>query len=560
MMTMTSNLGFPRIGPKRELKKALESYWSATSNEAELQGAGQRLRVQGWQLQRTLGIDQIPSNDFSFYDQLLDTTAMVGAVPPRFAAVENEVSLETYFAMARGVTGPCGNVDAMEMTKWFDTNYHFIVPELACDQPFRLASQKPVREFCEAKELGILTRPVLVGPVSYLLLAKCTDRPFDRLMLLDRLLPVYEAVLQTLLSEGAEWVQIDEPSLVLDLNDQERQAFSRAYSRLAAAVPTLSILVATYFGALDDNLQTACSLPVAGLHVDLVQGAGQLDAVLDAVSPQMQLSLGVIDGRNVWRADLDAAIELADQAVSRIGKDRVTIAPTCSLLHSPIDLDQETQLDSEIRQWLAFGVQKLNEISWVRRAITRGTGAIAAELQSSREALASRRCSSRVHSQAVQTRMEGITQDRVRRQSPYFQRQSVQRQRLKLPVLPTTTIGSFPQTKGVRAARSDFKAGRVSQAEYEAFLRTQVADTIRFQEDVGLDVLVHGEAERNDMVEYFGEQLSGFLFTKHGWVQSYGSRCVKPPIIFGDVSRPVPMTIRWIQYAQSLTSKPVKGM
>jgi len=559
-MTMTLNLGFPRIGRKRELKKAVEGYWSGAVSETELEQRARQLRQQNWRLQQDLGIDSIPSNDFSFYDQVLDATAMVGAVPHRFGAPEGEVSLDMYFAMARGASRPEGDVHAMEMTKWFDTNYHYIVPELAADQQFRFASRKPVREFREAKELGLLTRPVLLGPVSYLLLAKCVARPFDRLSLLDQLLPVFEEVLQALAAEGAMWVQFDEPTLVLDLADEQRRMFQLAYQRLASAAPNLSLLVATYFGRLDDNLPTTCSLPVAGLHVDLVQGAGQLDAVLKALPPHMLLSLGVIDGRNVWRADLDSAIGLVRKAMDLLGDERVIVAPACSLLHTPIDLDQETELDPEVRQWLAFAVQKLKEVSLVGEAVASGVDSVAGELQASREALAVRRRSPRVHSKAVESRMADVSGDMARRQSPYFQRQAVQRSRLNLPLLPTTTIGSFPQTREVRTARSDYKAGRMSQAEYEGFLKTQIADAIRFQEEIGLDVLVHGEAERNDMVEYFGEQLSGFIFTKHGWVQSYGSRCVKPPIIYGDVSRPEPMTVRWIQYAQSLTSKPVKGM
>jgi 5-methyltetrahydropteroyltriglutamate--homocysteine methyltransferase len=558
----TANLGYPRIGRHRELKRALEAYWAGKLGERELLECGRQIRYENWSLQRDLGIDHIPSNDFSLYDQMLDTTAMVGAVPSRFARQGTTVDLDLYFAMARGVSGRKSRADvpAMEMTKWFDTNYHFLVPELSADQSFRLASEKPVEEFLEAKRLGITTRPVLIGPVTYLLLAKCDGPKFDRLHLLDRLLPVYEEVLQKLLAAGALWVQMDEPILVLDLSHDVREAMIRCYERFRDAVPGLSLMLTSYFGDLGDNIKTACRLPTAGLHIDLVDGRRQLGAVLSHLSDGTILSLGVVDGRNVWRADLDDLLQVVWSAEERIGRDRLIIAPSCSLLHCPIDLDQETSLDGDIRPWLAFGKQKLQEVQILREAIDGGAVAVATEMEIRRRALRDRWGSPLVSDRAVRSRAEMVTEDMLTRRSPFWKRRLVQRQRLHLPPLPTTTIGSFPQTKELRAARAGHKAGRQTREQYETFLRSQIDEAVHFQEQVGLDVLVHGEFERNDMVEYFGEQLTGFAFTGNGWVQSYGSRCVKPPIIYGDVSRPGPMTVDWIRYAQSLTSKPVKGM
>ncbi len=556
-----TNLGFPRIGKNRELKKAIEAYWAGKLNQDELLRVCRELRAANWRTQVELGIEHIPSNDFSLYDQVLDTTAMLGAVPARFGASGQQTDLATYFAMARGVTTALsgGSAVAMEMTKWFDTNYHYIVSELKADQEFRLSSRKPIEEFLEAKNLGIRTRPVLIGPITYLLLAKCVGAPFDRLLLLDRLLPVYEQVLRELSAAGAEWVQIDEPCLVLDLSDEARAAFLPTYQRLVNAASGLSLLATTYFGDLRDNLDTACQLPVAGLHVDAVYGQAKLDEVLARLPEQMTLSLGVVDGRNIWRTDLDHALGLVKQAVNALGVERVFVAPSCSLLHVPIDLEQETKIPAEIHPWLAFAKQKLSEVGILARAVSEGETSNAGELKASSAALRSRRESSLVHDPAVQSRLRGVT-DNMRRRSPFSARRAVQAQQLQLPVLPTTTIGSFPQTKDVRAARADYKTGRSTREAYDSFLKVQIKETIRVQEELGLDVLVHGEAERNDMVEYFGEQLQGFAFTQHGWVQSYGSRCVKPPIIYGDVSRPKPMTVSWIEYAQSLTEKPVKGM
>jgi 5-methyltetrahydropteroyltriglutamate--homocysteine methyltransferase len=558
----TANLGFPRIGQNRELKRAVEAYWAGKLDAHDLQQCCRRLREANWRLQSDLGMDFIPSNDFSLYDQMLDATAMVGAVPPRFAWQGGAVDLDLYFAMARGVSGRAarGDVPALEMTKWFDTNYHYLVPELVDDQAFHLATHKPIDEFVEAQRLGITTRPVLIGPVSYLWLAKCAGQPFDRLRLLDGLLPVYEQVLERLRAVGAAWVQMDEPILVLDLPEDARDALIRCYQRLHQAVPGVSLMLATYFGSLGDNLETACRLPVAGLHVDLVEGCSQFDSVLARLTGDKILSLGVIDGRNIWRADLDRALQLLWRAAERCGMERCQIAPSCSLLHCPIDLDLETALDERVRSWLAFAKQKLQEVRLLGRVIEDGVVNWTAEVEANRRVLRERQDSPLVHVPQVQARAQTVTDSMFARQSPFGKRRTAQRRRLNLPLLPTTTIGSFPQTQMVRAARADFKAGRCSATEYEAQMRAQIEHAIRFQEEIGLDVLVHGEAERNDMVEYFGEQLTGFAFTRHGWVQSYGSRCVKPPIIYGDVSRPGPMTVSWIRYAQSLTRKPVKGM
>lgn len=553
----TANLGFPRIGANRELKRALEDYWRGATSAEDLQATARELRARHWRMQQEAGIEQIPSNDFSFYDQVLDTAAMVGAVPQRYGWEGKEVDLATYFAMARGVPHTPGATNdgrpAMEMTKWFDTNYHYIVPELHAEQAFTLSSQKPIDEFLEAKGLGIVTRPVLIGPVSFLLLSKVPLGDVRPLDLLDRLLPVYAEVLGKLKEAGAEWVQIDEPRLVCDLDDAARSAFGRAYATLAPRAP--KILLATYFGGLDDNLDTALGLPVAGLHVDLVRAPGQLEPVLAGAPPELTLSLGVIDGRNVWRADLEAAAELLRRAVAVRGADQIMVGPSCSLLHVPVDLDAEEAMDEEVREWLAFARQKLAEIRALAAPDEHGEAFAA-----SRAAWARRGSSPRIHNEKVGRRLRDITPDMLRRRHPFAERKAAQQERLRLPLLPTTTIGSFPQTPEVRQARSDFQNGKLSAAEYDGFIAGQIDDAIRFQEEAGLDVLVHGEPERSDMVEYFGERLEGFLFTRNGWVQSYGSRCVRPPIIYGDVSRPQAMTVRWSEYAQSRTNRPMKGM
>ena len=557
-MTIAHNLGFPPLGAHRELKRATEGYWSGKVPQAALLQTGAELRAAHWRLQRDAGVDLIPSNDFSYYDRVLDACAMVGAVPTRYGWSGGSFDLDTYFAMARGVQSGGRDVTAMEMTKWFDTNYHYIVPEFEPGQTFRLASTKVVDEFTEAKALGFHTKPVLIGPVTFLLLGKTRAGWVDRLDLVDALLPVYADVLGRLDAAGATWVQIDEPCLALDRTPAERAAYVRAYRFLADRAHGLKLLVTTYFAGLDDNLATARELPVAGLHVDLVRaGGGQLDQLLKAWPKGRVLSLGVIDGRNIWRADLATALGQLERARERIGADDLWVAPSCSLLHVPVDLDLEHRLDAQLKSWLAFATQKLVEVATLARAIRDGRAAVAAELEANARLIAGRRSSRRIHEPAVKQRAAGVSEKDMRRASPHATRRKRQ---LRLPLFPTTTIGSFPQTAEVRAARKQLHDGKLTPQEYDAFIADQIARTLKLQEELGLDVLVHGEFERNDMVEYFGEQLQGFAFTEHGWVQSYGTRYVKPPLIYGDVSRPKPMTVRWSTYAQSRTSKPVKGM
>lgn len=557
-MITTANLGYPRFGAKRELKRALESFWASKSSAEQLAEAGRQLRRTHWQIQQQAGIDIIPSNDFSFYDGVLDTIAMLGAVPARYGWTDERVDFATYFAMARGRQQEGVDLPAMEMTKWFDTNYHYIVPEFTAEQTFRLGSTKPVDEFLEARALGIHTRPVLIGPVSFLLLGK-SAAGLDQLSLLSDILPIYREMLQRLAAAGADWVQFDEPCLVLDLDSRADTAYEFAYNELAAT-SSLKLMLTTYFGALRENLGTVLQLPVAGVHVDLVRSPEQLGEILSYFPADKTLSLGVVDGRNIWRTDLDAALTLSQPALDKLGLERLQLAPSCSLLYTPHDLDLEPALDAELRSWLAFARQKLDELTLLKRAINEGEAAVTTELEMTRTALAGRRTSQRTQNPALRQRMAGLTPEMLQRQHVYPIRQTLQQERLKLPSLPTTTIGSFPQTQAVRAKRNDFRAGRISEAEYNQFLQAQTADAVRRQEELGLDVLVHGEFERTDMVEYFGEQLTGIAFTVNGWVQSYGSRGVRPPIIFGDVARPAPMTVAWTTYAQSLTDRPLKGM
>ncbi len=569
-----ATLGTPRIGPHRELKTVLESFWSGKTDEKTLVETAAKLRADNWARQKARGITVIPSNDFSFYDQVLDTSVMVGAIPEVYGWSGGAVSLKTYFAMARGSEDDgeaCEHghahahhhhhgMPAQEMTKWFDTNYHYMVPEFSKGQKFALSSTKPVDEYKEAKALGYQTRPVLVGPVTFLKLGKSKDASFDPLSLVDSLVPVYVEVLRKLAAEGAEWVQLDEPCLVLDLDAAARDALVKAYGMLAREVPNLKIMLNSYFGALGDNLDTALSLPVAGLHLDLIRAPEQLDAVLKKANPDLVLSLGVIDGRNIWRADLPEILDSIEPVVAKRGKDRIEIAPSCSLLHVPIDLDAETGLDPDVKSWLAFSLQKMSELSTLGKALASGRDSVKSELDASATAAAARKASPKVHNKTVAERVAAITPDMVSRKSPFAVRTKAQREKFKLPAFPTTTIGSFPQTSEVRKARAAHTKGTMNDADYNNFLREETERTIRWQEKIGLDVLVHGEFERNDMVQYFGEQLSGFAFTKNGWVQSYGSRCVRPPILFGDVSRPKPMTVEWWAYAKSLTERPMKGM
>jgi 5-methyltetrahydropteroyltriglutamate--homocysteine methyltransferase len=547
-MVLSANLGFPRIGSHRELKQALESYWS-DDRDALIRTAAS-LRARHWFAQQKAGIDHIPSNDFSFYDQMLDTVAMLGAVPPRFGHRGGEVPLDLYFAMARGRQ----DAPAMEMTKWFDTNYHYIVPELAADMEFGLSGSKPLDEYKEAELLGISTRPVLIGPVTFLKLAKMRDGS-DRWALLPRLLPAYLALLASLGEAGAEWVQIDEPVLVADLDDGARAALKLAYAALARA--PVKIMLATYFGAVGDNLSTLACLPVAGVHIDLVRAPQQLDEVCKALPRERVLSLGVVDGRNIWKTALTDAERLIEHARQLHG-DALMIAPSCSLLHVPVDLDTEGKLDAELKDWLAFATQKLDEVAALAKAAN-GARDSRYFLDNAR-ALGVRATSPRIHDPAVKARLAAVTPHMAARAPGFRERIALQQSLLKLPLLPTTGIGSLPQTKDVREARARFRKGELGKAAYERILEEKTAEAMRWQDEIGIDVPVHGEFERNDMVEYFGEQLNGFAFTERAWVQSYGSRCVKPPIIFGDVSRPSPMTLHWTQIAQRYTDKPVKGM
>ena len=564
-MATASNLGYPRIGAHRELKRAVEGYWKGDLTKDELRDSAQALRESHWATQQELGLDVVPSNDFSYYDQVLDACAMVGAVPERFPWDGDTVDLDTYFAMARGLQekdleGEESGVQAMEMTKWFDTNYHYIVPEFSHDTTFSLSSTKVIDEYEEAKAQGVDTRPVVIGPVSFLLLGKTQADDLDALDLLDDLLPVYAEVLQELADAGCEAVQLDEPNLVLDLSDAERAALDQAYEALADAAD-IELHVATYFGGLEDNLPTALDLPIDVLHLDLTRGEEQLDEALDhGVPDDLALSLGVIDGRNVWRADLDALLGTVETAIDALGTDRVLVGPSCSLLHVPVDLDTEPGLSDEMKTWFAFATQKIEEIVALAERADGHEDATEALFEKSRRAHAARAESDWINDAAVQDRVAGIDASMTERDSPHSSRSPLQREALDLPTLPTTTIGSFPQTDDMRRMRAQYKKDEISKDEYEDFIEEQIADTIAAQEEIGLDVLVHGEPERGDMVEHFGRQLDGFLFTENGWVQSYGTRCVRPPIIAGDVSRPEPMTTRWLSYANDQTDTPVKGM
>lgn len=557
-MALSANLGFPRIGAKRELKKAVESFWKGEISLDDLQAAAKEIRAINWNLQKNAGLDIIPSNDFSFYDQVLDTIALFGAVPERYKFEGGNVDADTFFAMARGGrAGKLKDVPAMEMTKWFDTNYHYIVAEFEPNQTFALSSTKIFDEYQEAKALGIETRPVLLGPISFLLQGKMKGDG-NALSLLENLLPVYQEVLAKLKEAGATAIQIDEPCLVTDLNDEARIAYKKAFEALANS--GLEITLATYFDDLGDNLETAVNLPVAALHVDLKRGADQLDAVLAKAPASLKLSLGVIDGRNIWKANLDQALTTLEKVAAQRGNENIIVAPSCSLLHTPVDLNSEEELDAELKNWLAFATQKVSEIAVLTKGLNQGRDAIAAELEANKAAMDSRATSARIHNSAVKDRVAAITPDMANRKSDFATRQKIQEDVLGLPLFPTTTIGSFPQTAEVRKARADFKAGTIDRAAYDKFLEEETAKAVKWQDSLDIDVPVHGEFERNDMVEYFGEKLDGFAFSKFGWVQSYGSRCVKPPIIFGDISRPEPMTVRWAQFAQSQTDRPMKGM
>ncbi len=554
-MTRIHNLGFPRIGAQRELKFALEKHWQGTVNRGDLLALGAELRKQSWQ--RQAGLDLLPVGDFSFYDHVLDTSFLLGNVPARARLGDSE-RLDAYFRIARGRAAgdSAPGVAAGEMTKWFDTNYHYIVPELSAETAFALNAESLLNQVREARALGLQAKPVLLGPLSYLWLGKTQDGS-DKLSLLPQLLLVYGQLLETLAREGIEWVQLDEPALVTELGEGWRAAYLDAYTKLSAS--GCKLLLTTYFGRLQENLGLVAALPVAGIHLDAVCAPGEIAPLRAALRADQVLSLGVLSGRNIWRADLESILDYLEPIHAELG-DRLWLAPSCSLLHVPVDLAGETKLDPEIASWLAFAQQKLDELRTLGTALNRGRQAVRDELAANAQARESRRASTRVHNPRVRAAVAALEASAGERKSRYAERARLQARAFNLPQFPTTTIGSFPQTVDIRKTRSDFRAGRLELAEYQRRMRGEIQRAVREQEELGLDVLVHGEAERNDMVEYFGEQLDGYVFSERGWVQSYGSRCVKPPILFGDISRPRAMTVDWICYAQSLTKKPMKGM
>lgn len=560
-MTTIHNLGFPRIGARRELKFALESYWKGDIPRDELKTRGAALRARNWATQA--GLDLVPVGDFSFYDQVLDMSFTLGNLPERVRGFHGD-ALDNYFRVARGRSAQaaeahgacCGGVAAGEMTKWFDTNYHYIVPEFSAATGFTLDASRILAELAEARAQRVKSKPVIIGPVTYLALGKAKDGS-DKLSLLERLIPVYAELLDTLGRHGAEWVQIDEPILVTELDADWRHAFNQAYHDLKAC--RVKLLLATYFGPLLDNAHLAANLPVAGLHIDAVYGRDDVIPLLNLLPANKVLSLGVINGRNIWKTDLNAVLDWVEPLAARLGS-RLWLAPSCSLLHVPVDLASEDRLDADVKSWLAFAVQKLDELKVLAGALRNGRDSVQDALAANATAIAARRDSPRVNNPAVKAALQQQDASLGRRRSPHAERAARQAAHLKLPLFPTTTIGSFPQTADIRIARSQFKAGQLDEAGYQAVMQDSIALSVKEQETLGLDVLVHGEAERNDMVEYFGEQLEGYAFSQFGWVQSYGSRCVKPPMLFGDISRPRPMTVAWIRYAQSLTAKPMKGM
>jgi 5-methyltetrahydropteroyltriglutamate--homocysteine methyltransferase len=566
-LAKASVIGYPRIGRHRELKRATEGYWTGKVDRSELDAVAASIRKANWEIQRDTSIDLIPSNDFTLYDQMLDTIAMVGAVPDRYShdeAGSNDgasVDLDTYFAMARGAQRRGLDVTALEMVKWFDTNYHYLVPELDPGQTFRLASTKPFDEYGEARRLGIATKPVLIGPVTFLLLSKSHVEGFDPLDLLDGLLPVYVEVVSRLAAQGAEWIQLDEPCFVQDRSELDRAALSHAYSALAGARGGANLLVQTYFGTTAESYTALASLPVQAIGLDFVRGGDQIDQIaLNGFPEDKVLVAGVVDGRNVWVTDLDGVLDLFSLLTPLIPPDRLFVGSSCSLQHVPIDVRVETNLPPELSEWLAFAGQKLHELAILKRAVDTGPDSVNPELEANREVLKRRRHSGFVHLPEVKERAAAAGPQEASRGVPYEERQAAQHRSLGLPAFPTTTIGSFPQTPEVRRNRNRLRRGEMTWDDYDSYIAGEIRELVRYQEELGLDVLVHGEFERSDMVEYFGERLEGIATTEHAWVQSYGTRYVRPPIIFGDVHRPEPMTVRWSTYAQSLTDQPVKGM
>jgi 5-methyltetrahydropteroyltriglutamate--homocysteine methyltransferase len=569
-MARATNLGYPRIGTHRELKHATEGYWSGKVGAGELGSVAAAMRQANWQTQREAGIELIPSNDFSLYDGVLDTIALVGAVPERYRWEGETVDLDTYFAMARGAQRQGLDVTALEMTKWFDTNYHYLVPELCSGQRFRLASTKPFDEFAQARELGITTKPVFLGPVSFLLLSKIGPGHhvdgFHPLDLLDALLPVYREIVARLAMAGAEWIQLDEPCFVQDGTNRDREALTHAYRALADSRGGANLLVQTYFDHVGESYPTLIDLPVQGIGLDLVRGHHNVELMREHGFPADKvLASGVVDGRNIWVADLEGRLEQLEQLGRIVSAERLLVNPSCSLQFVPLDGRLETGLDPRLKEWLAFAEQKLGEVVTLTRAVNSGIGGlrspvVAGALQANREALERRRHSAWVHRPEVEARAAAAGEQEASRGDEFPRRREVQRGELSLPTFPTTTIGSFPQTPEVRRNRNRLKKGEITLEEYNCYIAEEIGKLIALQEELGIDVLVHGEFERSDMVEYFGEQLEGVATTQHAWVQSYGTRYVRPPIIYGDVSRPHPMTIRWSAYAQSLTNRPVKGM
>ncbi|MBW8192123.1 5-methyltetrahydropteroyltriglutamate--homocysteine S-methyltransferase [Neiella marina] len=557
-MALSHNLGFPRVGAKRELKRALEAYWRGEQSKQTLEQTGSQLRQLQWQWQQQAGLDLVPVGDFAWYDHIAQLSQTFGVVPSRHQHHDDQ--LTQLFAMARGASACCGgNADALEMTKWFDTNYHYLVPELDQQQVFQLAESPLLAQVDEAQSQGVPVKPVLVGPISFLWLSKCANNEFDKLTLLPALLKVYQQLLTQLAQRGCDWIQIDEPVLSLDLPSEWLAALVSSYQALTEHYAG-RILLANYFGKVADKLEWLGQTQVAGLHIDAVRGADELRAVAIGWPAERVLSVGIIDGRNVWRADLSRLLAQLKPLHEQRG-DNLWLAPSCSLLHVPVDCDVETSLDDELRGWLAFARQKLSEVAALTRALN-GCQSFTdrALFTDSDQVQHQRSVSSRVIDLSVRQRTHSVLPEHLQRRSQFSARQAQQADSLGLPTLPTTTIGSFPQTASIRKQRAAFKAGELSQHDYDLFIESEITDVVRRQQALDLDVLVHGEPERNDMVEYFGEQLKGVAVTQFGWVQSYGSRCVKPPLIYGDVSRPDAMTVRWSSYAQSLTDKPVKGM
>ena len=553
-MAKIHNLGFPRIGADRELKKALEKFWKGDAEFSFCEQVGKTIRTQT--IQQQSGLDFVPVNDFSNYDHVLDMSVLLGNIPSRYQQ-DTDSAIDTYFKMARGRSANTTScTHAQEMTKWFDTNYHYLVPEFTADTTFTPNTDKLVNDIKEAQALGVTVKPVLIGPLTYLFIGKAKDNsnPLD---LLTKLLPAYSTILDTIASLGVTWVQLDEPILVTELDAQWTTALTTAYTQLSNA--TVNCLLATYFGSLQSNIDAVCALPVDGIHVDGVRGNAEITTLAQRIHPDQVLSVGIIDGRNIWKSNLNQLLDQLEP-IHQVLSDRLWVAPSCSLLHVPVSLKRETKLDADIKNWLAFAEEKIDELTILGQALNHGRASVQDALAANQAAIDARSTSNRVHKPAVKTAVEQLTTAHENRQSPYARRAQIQKEHFQLPAYPTTTIGSFPQTTAIRQARANFKRGTLNTQDYTEAMHQEITRAVRAQEELGLDVLVHGEAERNDMVEYFGEQLDGFVFTEFAWVQSYGSRCVKPPIIFGDVSRPNTMTVDWIRYAQSLTEKPMKGM